>query len=73
MEYWDYSVYYHHLAPLPKKKGFKNFFCLVLVFLGGLFVLGGLFQDRVSLYSPGTHSVDQADLKFREKPPASAS
>jgi hypothetical protein len=36
---------------------------------------GGGSQDRVSLYSPGcpgTHSVDQADLKLRN-PPASAS
>jgi hypothetical protein len=37
---------------------------------------GGLvFQDRVSLYSPGcpgTHSVDQADLELRNLP-ASAS
>jgi hypothetical protein len=32
-----------------------------------LFVL--VFQDKVSLYSPGTHSVDQADLN----PPASTS
>jgi hypothetical protein len=34
-----------------------------------------LFQDRVSLYSPGgpgTHSVDQAGLELRN-PPASAS
>jgi hypothetical protein len=36
---------------------------------------GGVFRDRVSLYSfgcPGTHSVDQAGLKLRN-PPASAS
>jgi hypothetical protein len=42
-------------------------FCFVLVF--------GFFRDRVSLCSPGcpgTHSVDQADLKLRN-PPASAS
>ena len=34
-----------------------------------------IFQDRVSLYSPGcsgTHSVDQAGLELRN-PPASAS
>ena len=34
-----------------------------------------VFQDRVSLYSPGspgTHSVDQASLELRN-PPASAS
>jgi hypothetical protein len=34
-----------------------------------------VFQDRVSLYSPGcpgTHFVDQAGLKLRD-PPASAS
>jgi hypothetical protein len=34
-----------------------------------------VFQDRVSLYSPGcpgTHSVDQADLELRNLP-ASAS
>jgi hypothetical protein len=43
----------------------------ILVFFVCLFV----FQDRVSLYSPGcpgTHSVDQAGLKLRN-PPASAS
>jgi hypothetical protein len=37
--------------------------------------LQGLFQDRVSLCSPGcsgTHSVDQAGLELRN-PPASAS
>jgi hypothetical protein len=27
-----------------------------------------LFQDRVSLYSPGTYSVDQAGLKLRNLP-----
>jgi hypothetical protein len=40
-----------------------------------IFVLFFVFQDRVSLYSPGcpgTHSVDQAGLKLRN-PPASAS
>jgi hypothetical protein len=30
------------------------------------------FRDRVSLYSPGTHFVDQAGLELRN-PPASAS
>jgi hypothetical protein len=32
---------------------------------------GGRFRDRVSLYSPGcpgTHFVDQADLKLRNLP-----
>ena len=36
---------------------------------------GGIFQDRVSLCSPGcpgTHFVDQTDLELRN-PPASAS
>jgi hypothetical protein len=40
-----------------------------------LFVFVFVFQDRVSLYSPGcpgTHSVDQAGLELRN-PPASAS
>jgi hypothetical protein len=40
-----------------------------------LFVFVFVFQDRVSLYSPGcpgAHSVDQAGLKLRN-PPASAS
>ncbi|EEQ62534.1 hypothetical protein CBFG_06246 [Clostridiales bacterium 1_7_47FAA] len=40
-----------------------------------LFYFIFVFRDRVSLYSsgcPGTHSVDQADLKLRN-PPASAS
>jgi hypothetical protein len=39
------------------------------------FFFFGLFQDRVSLYSPGcsgTHSVDQTGLELRN-PPASAS
>jgi hypothetical protein len=39
------------------------------------FVVGFVFQDRVSLCSPGcpgTHSVDQAGLELRN-PPASAS
>jgi hypothetical protein len=39
------------------------------------FGLVWLFQDRVSLYSPGctgTHSTDQAGLELRN-PPASAS
>jgi hypothetical protein len=52
--------------------------CLEIHSWGFLFVLfcfGLVFQDRVSLYSPGcpgTHSVDQAGLKLRN-PPASAS
>jgi hypothetical protein len=36
------------------------------------FVFLGLFRDRVSLYSPGTHFVDWAGLEHRN-PPASAS
>jgi hypothetical protein len=46
-------------------------FCFILFW----FFLFFFFRDRVSLYSPGcpgTHSVDQAGLKFRN-PPASAS
>jgi hypothetical protein len=46
------------------------FFLLLFVWLVWL-----VFQDRVSLCSPGcpgTHSVDQAGLKLRD-PPASAS
>jgi hypothetical protein len=54
------------VPPLPNIRAFFVLFfvCLVLV-----------FQDRVSLYSPGcpgTHSVDQAGLELRN-PPASAS
>jgi hypothetical protein len=52
--------------PPPKKK------CVILVCL---FVCLFVFQDRVSLYSPGcpgTHFVDQAVLELRN-PPASAS
>jgi hypothetical protein len=52
--------------------GLFSFVCLVgLVWFGFCLV----FRDRVSLCSPGcpgTHSVDQAGLKFRN-PPASAS
>jgi hypothetical protein len=48
-------------------------FCLFVC--GFVVVLVLVFQDRVSLCSPGcpgTHSVDQADLELRD-PPASAS
>jgi hypothetical protein len=41
----------------------------------GLFVVVVVFQDRISLFSPGcpgTHFVDQAGLELRN-PPASAS
>jgi hypothetical protein len=44
----------------------------ILFYLFNLFMI---FRDRASLYSPGcpgTHFVDQADLKLRN-PPASAS
>jgi hypothetical protein len=50
---------------------FAFFVCLFLFFVFCLFV----FQDRVSLCSPGypgTHSVDQAGPEIRN-PPASAS
>jgi hypothetical protein len=43
-----------------------NFWFCLFVWLVGWF-----FRDRVSLYSPGcpgTHSVDQADLKLRNLP-----
>jgi hypothetical protein len=49
----------------------KPIFCLFVFFV---FVFVFVFPDRVSLYSPGcpgTHSVDQAGLEFRN-PPASA-
>jgi hypothetical protein len=49
---------------------FLSFFLFIYLFLFGL-----VFQDRVSLYSPGypgTHFVDQAGLELRN-PPASAS
>jgi hypothetical protein len=48
-------------------------FCLFVYLFIYLFML--VFQDRVSLCSPGcpgTHSVDQAGLELRN-PPASAS
>jgi hypothetical protein len=53
------------------------FLICLFVCLGFLFLVwfGLVFQDRVSLYSPGcpgTHFVDQAGLKLRN-PPASAS
>jgi hypothetical protein len=44
------------------------FFCCLFVFIC-LFLF---FRDRVSLYSPGAHFVDQAGLKLRNLP-ASAS
>jgi hypothetical protein len=51
---------------------YPDFVCLfVCLFVCFVFV----FQDRISLYSPGypgTHFVDQAGLKLRN-PPASAS
>jgi hypothetical protein len=49
-----------------------TFFFLLLLFF---FFFGFVFQDRVSLYSPGcpgTHFVDQAVLELRNSP-ASAS
>jgi hypothetical protein len=52
---------------------FFAFFCLVGFFCFILF--GFVFEDTVSLYSPGcpgTHFVDQAGLELRN-PPASAS
>jgi hypothetical protein len=51
---------------------FSNFLCPFVLFCFVLFCF--VFQDRVSLYSPGcpgTHSVDQAGLELRN-PPASA-
>jgi hypothetical protein len=53
---------------------FSDFFCCCCGFVC-LFCFLFVFQDRVSLYipgCPGTHSVDQADLKLRNSP-ASAS
>ena len=53
----------------PELPGF--FFGFLFVFVVVVFV----FQDRVSLYSPGcpgTHFADQAGLELRN-PPASAS
>jgi hypothetical protein len=44
--------------------------CLCVVFFVCLVFL--VFRDRVSLYSPGCHFVNQAGLKLRN-PPASAS
>jgi hypothetical protein len=60
------------LLPIPKMFFFLVwFFCLFVC----LFVCFCCSRDRVSLYSsgcPGTHFVDQADLKLRNLP-ASAS
>jgi hypothetical protein len=58
----------------PQSRGERFNTCAYLfhLFVVVVFVL---FQDRVSLYSPGypeTHFVDQASLKLRN-PPASAS
>jgi hypothetical protein len=56
---------------LPKPTNHLYFFFRDF-FFGGVV---GFFRDRVSLCSPGcpgTHSVDQASLEFRN-PPASAS
>jgi hypothetical protein len=60
---------YIFLLSFPFKTHFLVylFVCLFVY----LFILV-FFQDRVSLYSPGTHSVDQAGLELRN-PPASAS
>jgi hypothetical protein len=64
------SIFFYLLRPV-----YCLFVCfLFLVFLF-CFVLFFVFQDMVSLYSPGcpgTHFVDQADLQLRN-PPASAS
>ena len=46
--------------------------CLVFVCLFGWLVGWLVFRDRISLYSLGTHPVDQVGLKLRN-PPASAS
>ena len=62
--------------PIPTACPFLVFcllgFCLVWFgFFVFVFVFGFVFQDRVSLYSPGclgTHSVDQAGLKLRNPP-----
>jgi hypothetical protein len=55
---------------------FSVFVVIVVVFWFWFWFFGFLvFQDRVSLYSPGcpgTHFVDQAGLELRN-PPASAS
>jgi hypothetical protein len=56
----------------------KPFFIFIYLFIClfiYLFIYCFIFQDRVSLCSPGypgTHSVDQVDLEFRNLP-ASAS
>jgi hypothetical protein len=58
------------LTRLPPWLAQLAIFLFLFFFLGG-----GVFQDRVSLCSPGcpgTHSVDQASFKLRS-PPASAS
>jgi hypothetical protein len=60
-----------HLKERTRVKTYTYlFFCLFVLGFGFL-----VFQDRVSLCSPGcpgTHSVDQAGLELRN-PPASAS
>jgi hypothetical protein len=48
------------------------FVWLVFGFLLGFVLFCFVFQDRVSLCIPGTHSVDQGDLELRNLP-ASAS
>jgi hypothetical protein len=63
------------LFRLSESVGFL-FVCLFVLFCFVLFCFVLLvFQDRVSLYSPGcpgTHFVDQADLELRNLPAAAS-
>jgi hypothetical protein len=68
-----FLTFENEVIPVGIKNGFEmSLFCFVL-FCFVLFCF--VFQDRVSLYSPGcpgTHFVDQAGLELRNLP-ASAS
>jgi hypothetical protein len=66
---WGIAQTLRPLGIHPQDFSFLFFLFLFLFLFVCLFVC---FRDRVSLYSPGTHFVDQAGLKLRN-PPASAS
>ena len=62
-------LYKARMSPGIDKSEMNN--CLVILFLLLSHHQEAFFQDRVSLCSPGcpgTHPVDQADLKLRELP-----
>jgi hypothetical protein len=59
----------YRLPPLPAL--FKIYFIYLFIYLSIYLFIYLVFQDRVSLYSPGclgTHFVDQAGLELRNLP-----